>query len=56
MPVTDNHKLPPYGFPNKFPPHVYQSCNYKDFKKSCVHEILPAQIVEKIEEAMELIK
>jgi len=45
------HKLPPYGFPNKFPPHKYKDCDF-GFEKSCIHEITAEDILEQVKLAL----
>ncbi len=45
------HKLPPYGFPNKFPPHKYKDCDF-GFEKSCIHEITAEDILEQVRIAL----
>lgn len=46
------HKLPPHSFPHRFPPHMDKACNYKEFKKSCIHEIPVEGIIENVEWAI----
>lgn len=38
------HKLPPYGFPNKFPPHKNKECDF-GFEKSCIYDGIKAEDV-----------
>lgn len=50
-PLNAHHEVPPYGFPHKFPPHMYKPCDF-GFKYSCVHEINPDYIVQKVKETL----
>jgi ADP-heptose:LPS heptosyltransferase len=45
------HKLPPYGFPNKFPPHKHKDCDF-GFEKSCVYEITAEDVLEQVRIAL----
>lgn len=48
------HKVPPYDFPFRFPPTMMKRCNYKNYKKSCIHEGISVQdIIEVFEKALE---
>lgn len=50
-PVLSNHQLPPYGFPDKFPPHMYKPCDY-GFKHTCIHDISTEEILDKVKEVV----
>lgn len=52
---TKSFEHPPYGFSSepKCAPHKIYKCNYKNFEKSCIHEITAEYWLKVIEEAIE---
>lgn len=46
------HKLPPYGFPNRFPPHKNKDCDF-GYEKSCIYNGITAEdILEEVDKAV----
>lgn len=48
------YEPPPYRFPEpRTPPHMFKPCDYKNFQKTCIHEIKVSEIVDAVNHIME---